>query len=419
MVSSERSTERVSWRIQVASITFDGIGKVYPGGTRAIYDVNITVDDGEFVVLVGPSGCGKSTLLRMVAGLEDVTEGNLSIGDRVVNDVSPKDRDIAMVFQNYALYPHMTVFDNMAFGLKLRKMNRDEIQRRVEDAARTLEITELLDRKPKALSGGQRQRVAMGRAIVREPSAFLMDEPLSNLDAKLRVQMRSELGLLHARLATTTLYVTHDQVEAMTMGDRVAVLRAIGGKEITNLQQIASPRTLYDDPTNLFVAGFIGSPSMNFVYGTVEAEGDRVFAKFAGQRVEVDKARVAERGSLANFTGKEIVIGLRPEGFEVKEAASSDMIVQDRTIDVEVGLVEQLGSEAFIHFELASRPVVTPELQELLEDEGTDIETLGDKSKFTARVDPDLTPKPSSKATLVVDTTKMHFFDPETGLAII
>ncbi len=402
----------------MASITFGNIGKVYPGGTRAIYDVNIHIEDGEFVVLVGPSGCGKSTLLRMVAGLEEVTEGSLSIGDRIVNDVSPKDRDIAMVFQNYALYPHMSVFDNMAFGLKLRKMDKDEIQRRVEDAARTLEITELLDRKPKALSGGQRQRVAMGRAIVREPSAFLMDEPLSNLDAKLRVQMRSELGLLHSRLQTTTLYVTHDQVEAMTMGDRVAVLRAIGGKEITNLQQIASPRVLYDDPANLFVAGFIGSPSMNFVYGVVEGEGDQVFATFAGQRVEIDKSRLAERQSLADFKGKEIVIGLRPEGFEVKEAASSDMIVQDRTIDVEVGLVEQLGSEAFIHFELPSPPVLTPALRELLEDEGSDVDSLGDTTKFTARVDPDLTPKPSSKATLVVDTTKMHFFDPDTGLKI-
>ena len=403
----------------MSSITFDGIGKIYPGGTRAIYDVNITVDDGEFVVLVGPSGCGKSTLLRMVAGLEEVTEGDLSIGDRVVNDVSPKDRDIAMVFQNYALYPHMTVFDNMAFGLKLRKMDRGEISRRVEGAARTLEITEYLDRKPKALSGGQRQRVAMGRAIVREPSAFLMDEPLSNLDAKLRVQMRSELGLLHTRLATTTLYVTHDQVEAMTMGDRVAVLRAIGAKEVSNLQQIASPRTLYDDPTNLFVAGFIGSPSMNFIYGTVEGEGDRVHATFAGQKVEIDKSRLAERGGLANFKGKEIVLGLRPEGFEVKEAASSDMIVDGRTVEIEVGLVEQLGSEAFIHFEMNSRPVVTPELQELMEDEGTDIDSLGDTTKFTARVDPDLTPKPGSKATLVVDSTKIHFFDPSTGLAII
>ncbi len=402
----------------MASITFENAGKVYPGGTRAIYDVNIHIEDGEFVVLVGPSGCGKSTLLRMVAGLEEITDGDIKIGDRVVNEVSPKDRDIAMVFQNYALYPHMSVRDNMAFGLKLRKMEKDDIARRVETAARTLEITDLLDRKPKALSGGQRQRVAMGRAIVREPLAFLMDEPLSNLDAKLRVQMRSELGLLHARLATTTLYVTHDQVEALTMGDRVAVLRAIGGKEISNLQQIASPRTLYDAPENLFVAGFIGSPSMNFVYGTIEAEGDRVFASFAGQRVEVDNERLKERSGLANYKGKEIVIGLRPEGFEAKAAASSDMIVENRTIEIEVGLVEQLGSEAFIHFELPSRPVVTPELQELMEDEGTDVSALGDTTKFTARVDPDVTPKAGTKDTLVVDTSKIHFFDPANGLAI-
>ncbi|MGH8874110.1 MAG: ABC transporter ATP-binding protein, partial [Acidimicrobiia bacterium] len=267
----------------MATITFDHIGKVYPGGTRAITDVSLVVGDGEFVVLVGPSGCGKSTLLRMVAGLEEVSEGELRIGERVVNDVSPKDRDIAMVFQNYALYPHMSVFDNMAFGLKLRKMDRSEIDRRVGEAAKVLEITEFWGRKPKALSGGQRQRVAMGRAIVREPSAFLMDEPLSNLDAKLRVQMRAELGLLHSRLKTTTLYVTHDQVEAMTMGDRVAVIRK------GTLQQAATPRELYDSPVNLFVAGFIGSPSMNFVYGRLSSGGDGRWVEFAGHRLVVGR----------------------------------------------------------------------------------------------------------------------------------
>jgi multiple sugar transport system ATP-binding protein len=261
----------------MASITFDQVGKIYPGGTRAITDVNLNILDGEFLVLVGPSGCGKSTLLRMIAGLEEITEGALKIGERVVNDVTPKDRDIAMVFQNYALYPHMSVYDNMAFGLKLRKMAKDEIKRRVSEAARVLEITEYLERKPKALSGGQRQRVAMGRAIVREPSAFLMDEPLSNLDAKLRVQMRAEIGLLQQRLGTTTVYVTHDQVEAMTMGDRVAVIRK------GRLQQIDTPRVLYDNPDNLFVAGFIGSPSMNFVYGKVEGSGDAISILFAGE----------------------------------------------------------------------------------------------------------------------------------------
>ena len=401
----------------MASITFDSIGKVYAGGTRAIYDVNIHVDDGEFVVLVGPSGCGKSTLLRMVAGLEEVTEGKLSIGDRVVNDVSPKDRDIAMVFQNYALYPHMSVFDNMAFGLKLRKMPKDEIKRRVEEAARVLEITEYLDRKPKALSGGQRQRVAMGRAIVREPSAFLMDEPLSNLDAKLRVQMRSELGLLHTRLGTTTLYVTHDQVEAMTMGDRVAVLRKISG-EVSNLQQVDTPRVLYDEPVNLFVAGFIGSPSMNFIYGTIEGEDGAVYARFPAGRVQIDPQRVADMPKLADYKGKKVVVGMRPESFEILQAVPSDIDTAGKTLDIHVDLTEQLGSEAFVHFETQSPPVVTPELRELMEDEGTDVESLGDVSKFTARVDPDHAPKSGDQATLFVDTSKIHFFDPDTGNAI-
>ena len=399
----------------MASISFDTVGKVYPGGARAVSDVSIHINDGEFVVLVGPSGCGKSTLLRMVAGLEEVTEGALRIGDRVVNDVSPKDRDIAMVFQNYALYPHMSVFDNMAFGLKLRKMGKDDIKRRVDEAAKVLEITEYLERKPKALSGGQRQRVAMGRAIVREPSAFLMDEPLSNLDAKLRVQMRSELGILHARLGTTTLYVTHDQVEAMTMGDRVAVLRKIRGTE-SNLQQIDTPRVLYDDPNNLFVAGFIGSPSMNFVYGSISGEGDQVFVNFADGKVRISQARLAERPGLANYKGREIVIGIRPESFEILAAAGGD--TAGRTISIHTDLVEQLGSEAFVHFAKASPPVITAELRELLEDEGTDPETLGSDTKFTARVDADHAPKPGQEATLVVDSMKMHFFDKETGDAI-
>ncbi len=399
----------------MASISFDTVGKVYPGGARAVSDVSIHINDGEFVVLVGPSGCGKSTLLRMVAGLEEVTEGALKIGDRVVNDVSPKDRDIAMVFQNYALYPHMSVFDNMAFGLKLRKMGKDDIKRRVEEAAKVLEISEYLERKPKALSGGQRQRVAMGRAIVREPSAFLMDEPLSNLDAKLRVQMRSELGILHSRLGTTTLYVTHDQVEAMTMGDRVAVLRKIRGTE-SNLQQIDTPRVLYDDPANLFVAGFIGSPSMNFVYGSISGEGDQVYVNFADAKVRISQARLAERTGLANYKGREIVIGIRPESFEILAAAGSD--TEGKTMTIHTDLVEQLGSEAFVHFTKPSPPVITAELRELLEDEGTDPETLGSDTKFTARVDADHAPTPGREATLVVDSMKMHFFDKDTGDAI-
>ncbi len=394
----------------MASIVFDRVGKVYPGGTRAITDVSLDIDDGEFVVLVGPSGCGKSTLLRMIAGLEEVTEGDLKIGDRVVNDVSPKDRDIAMVFQNYALYPHMSVFDNMAFGLKLRKMAKDEIRRRVEEAARVLEITEYLQRKPKALSGGQRQRVAMGRAIVREPSAFLMDEPLSNLDAKLRVQMRSEIGLLQQRLGTTTVYVTHDQVEAMTMGDRVAVIRK------GRLQQVDTPRNLYDKPDNLFVAGFIGSPSMNFVYGTVEGTGDDVFARFAGERVRVDPQRAASCRDLPSYAGKEIVIGVRPEAFEVVSAVSNPD--PDYTIAIKADLVEQLGSEAYVHFLKHSPPVITPDIQELLADQGTDPATLGSDTKFTARVDPDHAPRSGEEARLVIDTAKLHFFDRQTGEAI-
>ena len=265
----------------MGAINITSVGKIYPNGTRALEDVSIEVNDGEFVVLVGPSGCGKTTLLRMVAGLEDITEGEISIADKIVNEVAPKDRDIAMVFQNYALYPHMSVYDNMAFSLKLRKFSKDEIDKKVKDAAKTLEIDELLDRKPKALSGGQRQRVAMGRAIVRSPQAFLMDEPLSNLDAKLRVQMRAELGQLHTQLQTTTLYVTHDQVEAMTMGDRVAVIR----KGV--LQQIDTPREIYLYPKNIFVAGFIGSPSMNFVYATVKISSKGASLTFGEDQIFV------------------------------------------------------------------------------------------------------------------------------------
>jgi multiple sugar transport system ATP-binding protein len=394
----------------MASILFDRVGKVYPGGTRAITDVNLGISDGEFLVLVGPSGCGKSTLLRMIAGLEDVTEGELKIGERVVNDVAPKDRDIAMVFQNYALYPHMSVFDNMAFGLKLRKMSKEEIKRRVDEAARVLEITEYLDRKPKALSGGQRQRVAMGRAIVREPAAFLMDEPLSNLDAKLRVQMRSEIGLLQQRLGTTTVYVTHDQVEAMTMGDRVAVIRK------GRLQQVDTPRNLYDMPDNLFVAGFIGSPSMNFVYGRIEGSGDDVHAVFCDERVRVAPSVISSRPALAKYAGKEIVLGIRPEAFEVASAVPS--AAEDRTITCNSDLVEQLGSEAYVHFIKESPPVITPDIQELLQDQGTDPTTLGNDTKFTARVDPDHAPKSGERTRLVIETEKLHFFDKETGEAI-
>ena len=393
----------------MSAITLTDVGKIYPGGTRAIDGVNLEINDGEFVVLVGPSGCGKSTLLRMIAGLEEITEGEIVIAEQVVNDIPPKDRNIAMVFQNYALYPHMTVRDNMAFGLKLRKMAKDEIDRRVSEAAKVLEITEYLDRKPKALSGGQRQRVAMGRAIVREPAAFLMDEPLSNLDAKLRVQMRSELGALHARLKTTTVYVTHDQVEAMTMGDRVAVMR----KGI--LQQADSPRTLYDRPVNLFVGGFIGSPSMNFAYGTLQGSKDDLAVNIAGIELSVGAELVAAKPSILDHIDEELVVGIRPESFEVASAAEG---ANGGRMTIDVELLEQLGSEAFIHFHTESAPVLTPDIAELLADEGSDASVLGDKAKFVARVNPDHAPKAGETVDLVIETSKLHFFEKESGMAI-
>ena len=399
----------------MSSITFQRVRKVYPGGTLAIHDVSIEVADGEFVVLVGPSGCGKSTLLRMVAGLEEVTEGTLQIGERVVNDVSPKDRDIAMVFQNYALYPHMSVFDNMAFGLKMRRMPREEIRRRVGEAAAILEISELMDRKPKSLSGGQRQRVAMGRAIVREPAAFLMDEPLSNLDAKLRVQMRSELGILHKRLQTTTLYVTHDQVEAMTMGDRVAVLRK-AGEEQSNLQQIDTPRVLYDRPANLFVAGFIGSPSMNFVYGRIEARNGGHSLAFADEEIALPPSTLAERPSLASHSGSQLVVGVRPEAFEIDSPSAAESSAA--SISADATLVEQLGSEAYVHFSKPTPPVITPDIRELLEDEGSDVSSLGDRTKLVARVNPDSAPAAGDRIRLRIDVSKLHFFDDRSGAAI-
>ena len=391
----------------MGAIDIKSAGKIYPNGTRALEDVNITINDGEFVVLVGPSGCGKTTLLRMVAGLEDITEGEISIGDKTVNDVAPKDRDIAMVFQNYALYPHMSVFDNMAFSLKLRKLPKDEIEQKVKEAAKTLEISELLDRKPKALSGGQRQRVAMGRAIVRNPQAFLMDEPLSNLDAKLRVQMRAELGQLHTQLQSTTLYVTHDQVEAMTMGDRVAVIRK------GELQQIDTPREIYLKPKNIFVAGFIGSPSMNFVYANVGVNKSSIQLNFGNDQIEYKGEKL---GELKTFENKEIVMGIRPEAFEDGNYANPTEFSE--SIKVSVSLLEQLGSDSYIHFYKDIKPVQTEAIEEILADEGEDISVLGDNTKFIARINPNSTVVEGKEIELKIDPSKLHFFNPETGDAI-
>ena len=391
----------------MGAIKISSVGKIYPNGTRALEDVNIEINDGEFVVIVGPSGCGKTTLLRMVAGLEDVTEGEIFIGDKIVNEVAPKDRDIAMVFQNYALYPHMSVYDNMAFSLKLRKLPKEEIDKKVKDAARTLEISELLERKPKALSGGQRQRVAMGRAIVRSPEAFLMDEPLSNLDAKLRVQMRAELGQLHTQLETTTLYVTHDQVEAMTMGDRVAVIRK------GELQQIDTPREIYLYPKNIFVAGFIGSPSMNFVYADVKVSGDKTMLTFAGEEITC----VGESlDKLKKVDGKQIVLGIRPEAFEDSTYAKDSEYTE--SISITVTLLEQLGSDSYIHFYKDLKPVQTEAIEEILADEGEDISVLGDQTKFIARINPNSTVKEGEEIKLSIDPSKLHFFDPESGKAL-
>ena len=396
----------------MAEITLDGIGKIYPDGTRAVGDFDLAIGDGEFLVLVGPSGCGKTTVLRMIAGLEDITEGTSSIGDRVVNDVQPKDRDIAMVFQNDALYPPMSVRDNMAFGLKLRKFKKEEIDRRVSDTADILEITDFLERKPKALSGGQRQRVAMGRAIVREPAAFLMDEPLSNLDAKLRVQMRAELERLSARLGTTTVYVTHDQVEAMTLGDRVAVLRAVSASRPYNLQQVGPPTELFDHPINLFVAGFIGSPAMNLMYGTLESRGQEVWLKAGEYEIKVDSRSLDAHPGVEKRMGQELVIGIRPHSMEAAVVAGPD---DKRTIRAEVEATEMLGAETFVHFSGKRPPVITPDIEELLADTGQTASSLGDTYKFVARVSPDARVRRGESIDLIVDTAKLHFFDSSSG----
>ncbi|HEX5936589.1 MAG TPA: sn-glycerol-3-phosphate ABC transporter ATP-binding protein UgpC [Actinomycetota bacterium] len=397
----------------MARIVFDNVTKVFPDGTNAVRSLDLEVEDGKLIVLVGPSGCGKTTALRMVAGLEDITYGEVRIGDRVVNEVAPKDRDIAMVFQNYALYPHMSVFENMAFGLKLRRMKKPEINHRVEGSAKTLALFDLLRRKPGQLSGGQRQRVAMGRAIVREPQAFLMDEPLSNLDAKLRVQMRAEISRLQREVDVTTIYVTHDQVEAMTMGDRVAVLK------LGTLQQVDSPQTLYREPTNLFVAGFIGSPAMNMVEGTIARSDGGQSIEFAGQRLALDEETAAARPALAGYEGRRVILGVRPEDME--DAALAPDSPTNRRFKTTVDLREDMGSEILAHFSLDAPPVLTEDTKELAADRGQDVEELEQlvtRAPWIARFDADSRAREGDAIEILVDTKNMHFFDPDTGLAI-
>ncbi len=398
----------------MAEITIDDATKVYPDGTEAVSSLDLEIGDGEFVVLVGPSGCGKTTALRMIAGLEEVSSGTIRIGGRVVNDLPPKDRDVAMVFQNYALYPHMSVRENMAFALKLRKMSRSEIDRRVRDAAGILGLSDYLHRKPKALSGGQRQRVAMGRAIVREPQAFLMDEPLSNLDAKLRVQMRAEIAKLQQDLAVTTIYVTHDQTEAMTMGDRVALMKQ------GHLQQVDAPQVLYERPANLFVAGFIGSPAMNLVDAVLDRVGDRVTVTFGSNELELDDAVLRRHPALGNHMGRPIVVGMRPEHLD--DAALGPIAPEGRRMTASVDLVEALGSEVLAHFTVDAPPVVTDDTKELARDltGAQDLEARAEAgtSSFVARLDPRTSARRGEPLDLVVDIGRLHFFDPADGSAI-
>ena len=399
----------------MAEITLDSVTKVYPDGTEAVSALDLDISDSEFMVLVGPSGCGKTTALRMVAGLEEISTGTVRIGDRVVNDVHPKDRDVAMVFQNYALYPHMSVYDNMAFGLKLQKMNKPEIDKRVRRAAQILGLEDFLARKPRNLSGGQRQRVAMGRAIVREPQAFLMDEPLSNLDAKLRVQMRAEISRIQQNLAVTTIYVTHDQVEAMTMGDRVAVMR----KGL--LQQVDAPQALYDRPVNLFVAGFIGSPAMNMTDADISGSDGALFAEFAGFRLRMDDDVLASHPGLKSYQGKKVVLGIRPE--DMQDASLVNERAPDRTLSVTVDIREALGSEVLVHFGVDAPPVLTDDTKELIAETGEapeqlEARTLSMGSTFVARLHPETEARERERLDILVDTRRLHFFDPVTSAGI-
>jgi multiple sugar transport system ATP-binding protein len=401
----------------VASVSFDHVRKVYPDGTIAVQGLTLEILDGELMVLVGPSGCGKTTALRMVAGLEEISEGEVRIGDEVVNKLPPRDRDLAMVFQTYALYPHKSIYDNLAFPLRLRKLGKSEIDQRVRRIARVLELEEQLKRKPRQLSGGQRQRVAMGRAIIREPQAFLMDEPLSNLDAKLRTQMRAEISLLHKELGVTTLYVTHDQVEAMTLGQRVTVMRK------GDLQQVATPQELYDRPVNLFVAGFIGSPPMNFVQGEVARNGAGVDVQIGDQRLTVDDDERALASGLDDWVGRRLIVGVRPEHLE--DAALDPAAGQGRRLNGHVRLRELLGSESIVHFQIDAAPAVSPELVELAEeiDETSLLDALDDQRRMrrtalVGRFGVDSLVREDEDAQVAVRPRALRFFDPESGRRI-
>jgi multiple sugar transport system ATP-binding protein len=400
----------------MAAIEFHDVSKIYPDGTHAVSSVDLEIPDGSFMVLVGPSGCGKTTLLRMVAGLETISGGTISVGGRVVNNVPPKERDIAMVFQNYALYPHMSVFDNMAFALKLRHVSKPRVRERVGSAAEILDLAPQLRKKPGMLSGGQRQRVAMGRAIVREPQAFLMDEPLSNLDAKLRVQMRTEIARIQRDLGVTAVYVTHDQIEAMTLGDRVAVLR--GGI----LQQVDSPQALFEQPRNLFVAGFIGSPAMNLVEVTLERGDGGASVTFGSHRLSVPDGVFRARRALSRYVGRRVVLGIRPDDFE--DASLVHDAPADARVEVDVDLRETLGREAYLHFAVDAPPVLTKDVRELAADtdlaavEALEREASARVTQFVALVSAKTPAREGGRAELVVDTSVLHFFDPETGEAI-
>jgi multiple sugar transport system ATP-binding protein len=396
----------------VAEIQLDKLTKVYGDGTKAVSELDLDVADGEFVVFVGPSGCGKTTALRMIAGLEAITDGSVRIGEDVVNTLPPKDRDVAMVFQNYALYPHMSAYDNMAFALKMRGVDKAEVERRVTSAADTLGLSEVLKKKPRTLSGGQRQRVAMGRAIVREPQAFLMDEPLSNLDAKLRVEMRAEIQRIQRDLRVTTIYVTHDQVEAMTMGDRVCVMR--GGL----LQQAASPQELYERPANLFVAEFIGSPAMNLVQAELATADGRVEARFRSGSLTIPPETYRSRPALQAYRGKHIVLGIRPEDLDDARLArfgTSDVL------PVQIDIREDMGAEVYAHFRVDADPVESEEVLEAMEEEdvaGAVRERMRNGVPFVARLERGTGAREGDRLDVAVDTSRLHFFDPETGAGI-